>query len=81
MLRFKFKNKDGPFSAYSYSFVFRKDYPDYIDILTYDDLPGAKCWLHLIKDGIIIWREDDWMCLSPEAKNYVSKLVKLKVFL
>ena len=78
---FDFKSQDG---LYRYEFHFTRERPKYVEIRTYTNrirMSGPKCWLHLIKDGKIIWRYDDWMDLTQDAKNYVSHLVKLRAFL
>ena len=66
---------------YRYVFVFRKDLPDYVDIQTYEPkYSGGSAWLHKIKDGEIIWRTDEFCRLTPDAKRYISKIVKLLAF-
>jgi len=76
---FKFKDSNGLFE---YEFHFTRRHPEYVEIYTYTKgIVGPKCWLHLIKDRKIIWRQDDWMDLTQEAKDYVSHLVKLRAFL
>ena len=76
-MSFTFKNKD---NSLQYTFTFRKEWPSYIDIITHKGFGGGKAWLHQIKDKKIIWRNDDFMELSEEAKAYISKIVKLLVF-
>jgi hypothetical protein len=71
-----------PGSQYRHVFEFDKKWPDYVDIRTYSDYaPGATAWLHKIRDGKIIWRQDDTLHLSPDAKTYISKFVRMKAFL
>jgi len=75
-LVFSFYDKE---NNLKHTFTFRKEWPGYIDIITHKDI-GGKAWLHRIKDKKIIWRYDDFMELSEEAKAYISKIVKLLVF-
>lgn len=90
MFEFKFCNKKGPYYFYDYRFsiieekVVSEKFKTYVLIQTYDSRwrpPTCRQWAHPIVNNEIIWRRDDWMCLSPEAKDYISKLVKLKAFL
>ena len=63
-----------------HTFTFRKEWPGYIDIITHKSY-GGTAWMHRIKDHKIIWRSDDVLELSEEAKTYISKIVKLLVFI
>jgi hypothetical protein len=78
-MKFEFEDSGGFFK---YEFHFVREHPKYVDIRIYTKgISGPKCWLHLIENGKIIWRHDEWMDLSQEAKDYVSHLVKLKAFM
>jgi hypothetical protein len=79
-MKFEFFSKDG---NHRYEFHFYKMHPGYVDIQTYTyGSLGASAWLHQIKNGQIIWRQDGGydLHLTPEAKEYISKIVKLLVF-
>lgn len=81
-MKFEFESKD---SHYRYEFHFFKEFPGYVDIQTHTKGirgAGAAAWLHPIKDGKIIWRLDggEYLHLTPEAKEYISKIVKLLAF-
>jgi hypothetical protein len=53
----------------------------YIEIRTYQYMQtGCAAWLHDIKNDEVVWRHDDFLELSPEAKDYINKIVKLKAF-
>jgi len=79
-IKFDYTNVDG---SYRYEFVFRSQYPGKVDIYSCDPrTPGIayRAWLHPIKDGKIIWRYDDFLNISQEAKDYINKIVKLRAF-
>ena len=72
---------------FTYTFNFDYNEPDWIDIETYEmGKFGGAAWTHRIKNGRIIWRHDDFMKLTPEAKDYISDIIqqffnKYKAFL
>jgi hypothetical protein len=81
-MKFEFEQPD---NSYRYEFHFLKEFPGYIDVQVHTKGVrggGAAAWLHPIKDGQIIWRQDGGydLHLTPEAKEYISKIVKLLVF-
>jgi hypothetical protein len=78
-MNFTFKDPGGIFI---YKFFLNATFSEHVEIYTYTkNISGPKCWLHLIKDGEIIWRQDNWMEITPEAKNYINKILKLRAFL
>lgn len=64
---------------YSHTFIFELDYVDVITYKTNSDVPVAA-WVHKITNNQIVWRQDDIMELSQEAKDYANRIIKLKVF-
>lgn len=81
-MKFEYSNPDG---SYRYEFIISADWPGYVDIRSYRrGYLGGNAWLHMIKDDKIIWREDDFMRLSEDAKEYARDVVmrhyKLKAF-
>lgn len=81
-MKFEYWNTDG---SYRYEFIFQARFPGYVEIRSYErGCLGGNAWLHAIKDGKIIWRNDDFMRLSEEAKDYainvVARYEKLKAF-
>jgi hypothetical protein len=76
---FKFEDNNG---INKYEFHFTREHQKYVDIHIYTKgILSPKCWLHLIKDGKVIWRYDNWMELTKEAKDYISQLVRLRAFI
>lgn len=83
-MKFEYSRPDG---SYRYEFVFvSADHiykTDMVDIRSRKrgEL-GYNAWLHAIVNGEIIWRDDheDFLHLTQDAKNYLTKLVKLKAF-
>ena len=78
---FTYENKDG---SYKYDFIFNIKWKSYIDIISYKKgclgRIDSSGWMHLIKDGKIIWRNDDSLNLSPEAKEYISDIVSRRAY-
>lgn len=77
IMKFEFDNG----GEYRYEFIFKANWLEFVEIRTYDRHSiGGNTWVHSIKDGQIIWRHDDFMHLTREAKNYISKILKMKAF-
>jgi len=71
---------------YRYEFYFVREYGiAYIMIKAYDkDRSGSISTGRRIEDRKVLWRseaEDKGLHLTPAAKNYVDKLVKLIAFI
>ena len=54
---------------------------DYVDIQTFRNNRCVAAWWHHIKDGQVVWRNDNAMELTEGAKNYIQRLVKLRAYL
>jgi hypothetical protein len=68
-----------------YKFSFSKDeYGRWVDVVVFEPgkSPSGSAWIHVIKeDGKIIWRSDDFLNITPKAKEHIAKCFKLKAFL
>ena len=70
-----------PIQNIKHEFWLSDNHPGYVKIVTYNEYSlGGQEWLHMIKNGKIIWRNDDFMRLSKEAKQYIQRIVGLIVF-
>jgi hypothetical protein len=83
----KFEFDDGKYS-HRFEFIFRRDFPDCVDVVSIDrnrptrTVPVHSAWLIKIENGRIQWNggEEDFLHLTQEAKDYISKIVKLLMF-
>ena len=77
-MKFEFINPNG---IHRYEFHFHAQLPEYVDIITFEKgYTGQKAWMHKIKDGKVQWRNDNYLDLTEEAKEYLTKLVRLRAF-
>lgn len=76
MKEFEFKSADG---RYTYYLIFSQ--PGWIDIQTKETgYAGRSAWIHKIVDDKIIWRQDDFLKLTQEAKDYIATIVRREGF-
>ena len=83
----KFEFDDGNHS-HKFEFIFRREFPDCVDVVSIDRdrpkrvAPVHSAWLVKIEDGQIKWygQEEKYLNLTQEAKDYISKIVKLLAF-
>lgn len=54
----------------NYKYMFGRDLNvDCIDIVVFEPGKlGGSAWIHHIKNDGIIWRQDDWLNITPKAK-------------
>lgn len=69
-------------ASYEFALIKDLDRDKYlVDVFVYEkDKPGAA-WIHDIVDGRVIWISNKIINISPAAKNYISRVLKLKAFI
>lgn len=68
-------------SGQEYVFQFLRIFPNMVDVRKQNTgaFHNQTCWLHLIEDGKIRLRTDDF--ISPEARQFIDRIIKLKVLM
>jgi len=77
----KFEYEDNQNTRYELT-IDEEKYPNHIDIIVRRSGGiGGYAWLHQIKDGKIVWRQDGFPYVADEAKQWIQRAVKLLVFM
>jgi hypothetical protein len=72
--------------SHRFEFIFRREFPDRVDIVSFNrekfKYRTQAAWMIEIENGQIKWNggEEKYLHITQEAKNYISKIVKLLLF-
>lgn len=67
------------FDYQRYHFVFMRRFPYHVDIHTDNTSTGYSAWMHEIKDGKVVLRND--IFLSKDAEQFINRVIGMRVLM
>lgn len=67
------------FNYQRYHFIFLREFPYHVDIRADITSIGYSAWLHEIKDGKVVLRND--IFLSKDAEQFINRVIGMMVLM